>query len=131
MSVLSMALICHEFRGNQYSSPLLSFCAMLSVKLRTKTWKEPGDFNSCLSGKIWVAQLIIFDASACLEKAELGSTLECIEQYCGRFLRQDTETPMGEFLTWRLLLFTVSREAVGPYQAQWEPNEKGPDLQGC
>jgi hypothetical protein len=98
MSVLLIALICHEFGGNRYSSPLLSFCAMLSVKPHTKTWKEPGNYNSCLSGVIWVAQLIIFHASACLEKAELGDTLERIKQYCGQFLKQDTETPMGEIL---------------------------------
>ncbi|KUJ16108.1 uncharacterized protein LY89DRAFT_719745 [Mollisia scopiformis] len=86
MSVLSMALICHEFRGNWYSSLLLSFCAMLSVKPYTKTWKEPGNYNSCLSSVIWVVQLIIFHTSACLEKAELGDTLERIEQYCGCLL---------------------------------------------
>jgi hypothetical protein len=124
MSVLLMALICHEFGGNRYSSPLLSFCAMLSVKPHTKTWKEPGNYNSCLSGIIWVVQLIIFHASACLEKAELGNTLELIEQYCGRFLRQDTETPMGEILGWRLLLFAVSKEVVGPHQAQWDVDEQ-------
>ena len=33
----SMTLICHEFGGNQYSSVLLSYCAMLSVKPSTKT----------------------------------------------------------------------------------------------
>ncbi|KAG4427988.1 hypothetical protein IFR05_016528, partial [Cadophora sp. M221] len=124
MSDLSMALICHEFGGNRYSSPLLSFCAMLSVKPHTKTWKEPGNYNSCLSGVIWVAQLIIFHASACLEKAELGDTLERIEQYCGKFLKQNTETPMGEILGWRLLLFTISKEVVGPHQAQWDVDEK-------
>jgi len=121
---LSMALICHEFGGRRYSSPLLSFCAMLSVKPHTKTWKEPGNYNSCLSGVIWVVQLIIFYASACLEKAERGDTLERIEQYCGQFLQQDTETPMGEILGWRLLLFTVSKEVVGPHQAQWDVDEK-------
>ena len=47
-----MALVCHEFGGDRFSSSLLSFCAMLSVKPRTKSWKEPGDFNSCLSGLI-------------------------------------------------------------------------------
>ena len=124
MSDLSMALVCHEFGGNRYSSPLLSFCAMLSVKPHIKSWKEPGNYNSCLSGVIWVAQLIIFHASACLEKAELGDTLERIEQYCGKFLKQDTETPMGEILGWRLLLFTVSKEVVGPHQVQWDVDEK-------
>jgi superfamily II DNA or RNA helicase len=124
MSDLSMALICHPFGGSRYHSPLLSFCAMLSVKPYSKTWKEPGNYNSCLSGVIWAVQLIIFHASASLEKAGLGETLERIEQYCGRFLKQDTETPMGEILGWRLLLFTVSKEAVGPHQAQWDVDEK-------
>ena len=59
-----------------------------------------------------------------MEKAELGSTLERIEQYCERFLKQDTETPMGEILGWRLLLFIVSKEVVGPHQAHWDANEK-------
>ena len=49
---LCMALVCHEFGGDRFSSPLLSFCAMLSVKPRTNSWKELGDFNSCLSGLI-------------------------------------------------------------------------------
>ncbi|KUJ14609.1 uncharacterized protein LY89DRAFT_720881 [Mollisia scopiformis] len=124
ISDLSMALVCHEFGGNRYNSPLLSFCAMLSVKPHTKTWKELGNYNSYLSGVIWVAQLIIFHTSAYLEKAELGDTLERIKQYCGKFLKQDTKTPIGEILGWRLLLFTVSKEVVGPHQAQWDVDEK-------
>jgi hypothetical protein len=63
-------------------------------------------------------QLIIFHTSAYLEKAEQGDTLEYIEQYYRQFLKQDTETPMGEILGWHLLLFTVLKEIVGPYQAQ-------------
>ena len=31
---------------------------------------------------------------------------------------------MGEILGWRLLLFTVSKEVVGPHQAQWDVDEK-------
>jgi superfamily II DNA or RNA helicase len=121
---LSMALVCHRFGGTRYSSPLLSFCAMLSVKPHTRTWKEPGNYNSCLSGVVWVVQLLIFYASASAEKAGLGCTLERIEQRCARFLRQDTETPMGEILGWRLLLFTVSKEVVGSHQAHWDADEK-------
>jgi hypothetical protein len=77
-----------------------------------------------LSGMIWVMQLIIFHTSARLEKAELGCTLEHIEQYYGQFLKQDTETPIGEILGWHLLLFTVLKEVVGLHQAQWDVNEK-------
>ncbi|KFY11379.1 hypothetical protein V492_04495 [Pseudogymnoascus sp. VKM F-4246] len=122
--VFCMAIICHEFGGSRYSSPLLGFCAMQSVRPFTKTWKEPGNYNSFLSGLIWVVQLIIFHASASLEKAGGGNTLDLIKEYCERFLRPETETPMGEILGWRLLLFTVSREAVGSHQAEWDPDEE-------
>jgi hypothetical protein len=90
---------------------------MHSVKPFTKTWKESGNFNTFLSGLIWVAQLIIFHASASLEQSGLRTTLGRIKEYCERFLQPETETPMGEILGWRLLLFTVSKEAVGPHRA--------------
>jgi hypothetical protein len=122
--VFCMAVICHEFGGSRYSSPLLGFCAMQSVRPFTKTWKEPGNYNSFLSGLIWVAQLIIFHASASLEKAGDGNALDLIKEYCERFLRPETETPMGEILGWRLLLFAVSKEAVGSHQAEWDPDEE-------
>ena len=123
LSAFSMAIICHEFGGSRYSSPLLSFCAMLSVKPFTKTWKEPGNYNSFLSGLIWVVQLIIFHASASQERAGRGNTLDLIKGYCERFLQPETETPMGEVLGWRLLLFAVSKEAVGTHQAEWDADE--------
>ncbi|KFZ20411.1 hypothetical protein V501_00159 [Pseudogymnoascus sp. VKM F-4519 (FW-2642)] len=95
LSVFYMAVICHEFGGSRYSSPLLGFYAMQSV-----------------------AQLLIFHASASLEKAGHGNTLDRITEYCEEFLRPETETPMGEILSWRLLLFAVSKEAVGSHQAE-------------
>jgi hypothetical protein len=66
---------------------------------------------------IWFAQLIVFHASASLEKSGAGDTLQMIDKYCANFLTQDRETPMGEILGWRLLLFTVSKEAVESRQA--------------
>ena len=30
---------------------------------------------------------------------------------------------MGEILGWRLLLFAVSKEAVGSHQAEWDADE--------
>jgi hypothetical protein len=32
---------------------------MLGMKLSTKGWIKPGNFNSNLSGTIWVVQLLI------------------------------------------------------------------------
>jgi hypothetical protein len=124
LSVFCMAIICHKFGGSRYSSPLLSFCAMHSVRPFTRTWKEAGNYNSFLSGLIWVVQLMIFHASVSLEKAGHGNTLDLIKGYCERFLQPETETPMGEILGWRLLLFTVSKDVVGTHQAEWDPEEK-------
>lgn len=124
LSVFCTAVICHEFGGSRYSSPLLGFCAMYSVRPLTKTWKEAGNYNSFLSGLIWVVQLLIFHASVSLEKAGHGTTLDLIKESCERFLRPETETPMGEILGWRLLLFAVSKEVVGSHQAEWDPDEE-------
>jgi len=51
---LWMLLICHTTSARRYKSPLLSFCAMLSIKPSTRSWMEPGNFNSSLSAIIWV-----------------------------------------------------------------------------
>lgn len=59
-----MSVICHYTGVRRYQSPLLSFCAMLGIKLSTKGWMEPGNFNSNLSGIIWVVQLLTFYDSA-------------------------------------------------------------------
>ena len=49
---LWMLLICHTTGARRYESPLLSFCAMLSIKPSTRSWIEPGNFNSSLSAII-------------------------------------------------------------------------------
>jgi hypothetical protein len=51
---LWILLICHTTSARRYQSPLLSFCAMLSIKLSIRSWMEPGNFNSSLSAIIWV-----------------------------------------------------------------------------
>ena len=49
---LWILLICHTTGARRYESPLLSFCAMLSIKPSTRSWIEPGNFNSSLSAII-------------------------------------------------------------------------------
>ncbi len=73
---------------------------------------EPVDFNSHLSGIIWVVQLIIFYDSA--QKALQGNvdTLSLIKDRCERHLQQTVETLMGDILRWRLLIFHISRDSV-------------------
>ena len=146
----SMALICHEFGGYRYRSALLSFAAMHSVERKTKAWRPAGNFSSFLSGLIWVAQLIVFRASvggagravAVVAPSSSfadndgdatgdgdgdddgGAILERINGHCQRYMRPDTETPIGEILGWRLLLKAVAREEVGPHQATWDEDEQ-------
>lgn len=61
---LWMLLICHNTRARQFQSPLLSFCAMLSIKPSTRSWIEPGNYNSSLSAILWVVQLLVLYDSA-------------------------------------------------------------------
>lgn len=121
---LWMLLINHNTGSRRYSSPLLSFCAMLSIKPSTSSWMEPGNFNSNLSAIIWVVQLLIFYDSARKERQGHGETLPLVKQRCEECLQQTTDTPMGEILRWRLLLFKISSTSVGTHQATWDEQEE-------
>jgi superfamily II DNA helicase RecQ len=119
-----MLIIGHNTGARRYQSPLLSFCAMLSIKPSTKGWLEPGNFNSHLSAMIWVVQLLIFYDSARKEQQGRGQTLQLVKRFCGRYLQQTVETPVGEILRWRLLLFKISKESIGDHEASWDESEQ-------
>ena len=121
---MCMLLIRHELGAQRYHSPLVSFCAMLSIKPSTSSWMEPGNFNSHLSGIVWVVQLLIFYDSARKERQGCGKTLELVKQSCKTCLQQTVETPMGEILRWRLLLFHISKDSVSDRQATWDESEQ-------
>lgn len=125
-----MLLVCHETGARRYASPLLSYCAMLSIKSSTASWMEAGNFNSHLSAVIWVAQLLIFYSSAHAEQRGEGSTLSLVKQCCEKYLQQATETPMGEILRWRLLLFKISKDSVSDHQAEWDETEEVVTFEG-
>ena len=110
-------VICHTIGARRYKSPLLSFCAMLSIKSSTRSWMEPGNFNSSLSAIIWIVQLLIFYDSALKEQQGHGKTLELVKAYCDLYLQQTVKTPMGEVLRWRLLLFKVSTISISSHEA--------------
>jgi superfamily II DNA helicase RecQ len=119
-----MLLVGHNTGARRYRSPLLSFCAMLSIKPSTSSWMEPGNFNSHLSAIIWVVQLLIFYDSARKERQGEGETLALVKQRCEKCLQQTVDTPMGEILRWRLLLFRISKDSVGTHQATWDEAEE-------
>lgn len=117
-------IVCHNTGAQRYQSPLLSFCAMLSIKPSTQGWMEPGNFNSNLSAIIWVVQLLIFYDSARKEQQGRGETLTLVKRCCARYLQQTVETPMGEILRWRLLLFKISKESISDHEVSWDESEE-------
>ena len=121
---MCMLLDCHITGARRYRSPLLSFCAMLSIKQSTSSWMRPGDFNSHLSAIIWVVQLLIFYDSARREYQGQGETLRLGKRRCEDYLQQTVESPMGEILRWRLLLFQISQDSFSDHQATWEEDEQ-------
>ena len=78
---------------------------------------EPRNFNSNLLAIIWVIQLLIFYHGALEEQQGYRETLKIVKAYCDEYLQQTVETPMGEILRWRLLLFRVSGASVRTHEA--------------
>lgn len=130
-----VGLICRQTGGNRYQSPIISFAAMLAVKPTTKTWHEPGDFNSKLSGIIWVSQLLLFHHCARQEtmfrlqhlngwqpdeQYRGPSTHDLLKKVCEKYMKFAEETPMGELLGWRALLFAISLNSSRRHQAYWD-----------
>jgi len=124
-------LLVRDTTGPQrYRSPLVSFCAMLSLRRTTSSWVEPGNFSSHLSAMIWIVQLLIFYNGARKEMDGNGSTLAHVKRCCEDYLQQTVETPMGELLRWRLLLFHVAQNTVSPRQATWNEAEDTVSFEG-
>lgn len=119
---LYIALICHVVGSVPFKSPVLSFCAMLSRKVRGKgrgLWEEPGNFNSHLSALTWTAQLVIFDFACFLKQDDEDQIPVLLAQICKEYFQQLAETAFGHILQWRLYLFKVGRAAITKYQARW------------
>jgi hypothetical protein len=119
---LYLALICHTVGSVPFRSPVLSFCAMLSRKVRGKgrgLWEEPGNFNSHLSALTWTAQLVLFDYACFQEQDDEDQIPLFLAKICKKFFQQLVETPFGHILQWRLYLFKVGKAAIAKHQARW------------
>ena len=119
---LYLALICHTVGSVPFKSPVLSFCAMLSRKVRGKgrgLWEEPGNFNSHLSALTWTAQLVLFDYACFQEQDDEDQIPVFLAKICRKFFQQLAETPFGHILQWRLYLFKVGKGAIAKHQARW------------
>ncbi|OBT41396.1 hypothetical protein VE00_09167 [Pseudogymnoascus sp. WSF 3629] len=115
---LYLALICHTVGSVPFKSPVLSFCAMLSRKVRGNgrgLWEEPGNFNSHLSALTWVAQLVIFDYACFHEQDDEDQIPVFLARMCKKFFQQLAETPFGHILQWRLYLFKVGKAAIAKH----------------
>ena len=117
---LWVRLIRHTTGARPFESPLVSFCALNSIKQTTGSWMEAGNFNSTLSAMIWVVQLVIFFCGTVEERQGRASTLDYVKRTCDGFMHQTVETPMGEIVRWRLLLFRVSRDDIGEHSVTWD-----------
>jgi len=119
---LYLALICQTVGSVPFKSPVLSFCAMLSRKVRGKgrgLWEEPGNFNSHLSALTWTAQLVLFDYACFQEQDDEDQIPAFLAKICKKFFQQLAETPFGHILQWRLYLFKVGKAAIAKHQARW------------
>ena len=115
---LYLSLICHTVGSVPFISPILSFYAMLSRKVRGKgrgLWEEPGNFSSHLSALTWTAQLVIFDYACFHEKDDENQIPVFLAKICGKFFQQLAETPFGHIPQWRLYLFKIGKAAIAKH----------------
>lgn len=130
---LYQALICQVIGSEPFRSPVLSFCAMLSRRVRDSgygLWKEAGDFNSHLSALTWTAQLLIFDF-VCFHKQDNEDQIpDLLASICTKYFQQLAETPFGHILQWRLYLFKVAKSAIARHQARWSLDGQSVEYRG-
>ncbi|KAG6090771.1 hypothetical protein E4U30_007991, partial [Claviceps sp. LM220 group G6] len=142
--VFFMKLICHEFEGQPFQSPVLSFCAMLSrtkayaghrskkgtgdderddaeqQRLDTGGWQEASNYKSELSKLVWMAQLLIFESVYHNHVDNVGDTItNQLTKLCEKFLHQAKDTAFARILSWRLYLSKVCKGVIASNQARW------------
>ncbi|KAG5950405.1 hypothetical protein E4U57_007765 [Claviceps arundinis] len=130
-----MQLICHEFEGQPFQSPVLSFCAMLSrttahaghrskvgagdderddaelQRLNTGGWQEAGNYKSNLSMLIWMAQLLIFESVYHHHVNNVDDTItNQLKKLCEKFLHQAQDTAFARSHIGMAALFDESVE---------------------
>src|ERR1700712_3695415 len=130
---LYLALICHTVGSVPFKSPVLSFCAMLSRKVRGKDrglWEEPGNFNSHLSALTWTAQLVIFDYACFQEQEDENQIPVFLAKIYKRFFQQLAEILFGHILQWRLYLFKVGKDTIAKKQARWFLDRQSVEYRG-
>ena len=132
---LFYSLITTAMGPNTFSSPLMSYSAMLALKPSTKAWKEGGDFSSNMSGIIWVSQLLLLyycklqtdrlQRSAEINGESSGHTSlnKMVKGVFNDYGRHESESPLGSLLNWRDLAIKVSLDSVQMREAIWNPEQ--------
>ena len=116
----SLTMIRQDLPQYRFDSSVLSYCAMLAVNHSSQGWKQPGNFNSSLSGMIYCAQLWIF-RKACLTVGDDPEQHldDVLAKSCRPWMRQERSTTYGIILNWRLILFSVAKQEVSNNNATW------------
>jgi len=121
-------LVCANLGRNVFASPLVSYAAMLAVKPSTQSWKEANDYSPCLSGLIWVCQLLVlhwciikYDESMeeLIEGDKPPSLNKIVNMVFDDVGRHDSDSPLGQLLNWREEAKSESGSTVMVREALW------------
>ena len=131
-------LICDDVGSACFRSPVLSFCAMISRTAAYRGtvgvvdddddgtrggdgrgWPEPGNYSSHLSGLVWTAQLLLFEAVCFRHRDDERRVPATLGRLCQDYMHQKGETAFGYILQWRLYLGAVAKSAITRRQARW------------
>lgn len=127
---LATAMLQQYLPNSPFRSPLLAYCAMLSIHSRHQSWQEPGSFNHHLSALVYCGQLWTFRI-ACRAVDNLGTVPAAdplpddgrldqeLDSLMRRFFTNTVSRPLGYVLLWRRRLFSIAPITMVNRPAAW------------
>ena len=115
-----VALIQQPLSERTFDSAIISFAAALAWDARERTWMKVNNYSSYLSSLIYDCQL--FTAQHCLDAFDGGETdnlTQYLTRFCKRWLLNNSQSPVAELLSIRLIAFAIGKTTVNQAQIRW------------
>ena len=115
-----VALIQQPLPERTFDSAIISFAAVLAWDADQQAWMKISNYSSYLSCLIYDCQL--FAVQHCLNAFDHGlidDLTQCISSFCRKWILNDSQGPVAELLSFRLLAFAIGKTTVNQAQIRW------------
>lgn len=123
----SLAFIEHDLPDSPFESALLSYLATRALK-DDGSWMAPSHYTSILSGLVHNVQLLLFLATrreTDLRQRASGFLTEgrfrkALKHRCQHWLTNDSASPVGTVMGWRLYARKIAADTLPPAWTGWD-----------